>query len=111
MEARRKRMRGHGLERVPWFFREGKKITGLENAAMSPGVAVFHAGTKREGDSIVTSGGRVLGITASADSLPHAIHTAYEAASKIRFDGAHYRRDIGAKGDLRRSMAAEVPGG
>jgi phosphoribosylamine--glycine ligase len=95
----------------PDAFDTGKRIMGLEEAAALPDVAVFHAGTKREGDSIVTSGGRVLGITASADSLPHAIHTAYEAASKIHFDGAHYRRDIGAKGDLRRSMAAEVPGG
>ena len=98
----------------PGAFETGKKITGLAEAAALPDVAVFHAGTKREGDSIVTSGGRVLGVTATADSLPQAIHKAYEAADKIHFEGAHYRTDIGAKGDLkiarrrRRSRVAEV---
>jgi phosphoribosylamine--glycine ligase len=72
---------------------------------------VFHAGTKREGDSIVTSGGRVLGVTAAADSLPLAIRNAYEATSKIHFDGAYCRTDIGAKGDLQRKAMAEAPRG
>ena len=89
----------------PGAFETGKKITGLAEAAALPDVAVFHAGTKREGDSIVTSGGRVLGVTAAADSLPQAIHKAYEAVDKIHFDGAQYRTDIGAKGDLRRRVA------
>jgi phosphoribosylamine--glycine ligase len=95
----------------PGSFETGKKITGLENAAMSPGVAVFHAGTKREGDSIVTSGGRVLGVTAAADSLPQAIHKAYDAAGKIQFEGAQCRLDIGAKGNLQTRVAAEAPRG
>lgn len=93
----------------PASFETGKIITGLAEAAALPDVAVFHAGTKRDGDSIVTSGGRVLGVTASAESLPQAIQKAYEAAGKIQFDGAQCRTDIGAKGDLRRSPSVEVP--
>ena len=93
----------------PGAFETGKKITGLVEAASLPDVAVFHAGTKRDGDSIVTSGGRVLGVTAIGDSLPQAIRKAYEATGKIRFDGAQCRTDIGAKGDLRSTMAVEVP--
>jgi phosphoribosylamine--glycine ligase len=89
----------------------GTRIDGLEEAAALPDVTVFHAGTKCESDSIVTNGGRVLGVTAAADSLPQAIHKAYEATSRIHFDGAQFRSDIGAKGDLRRSLAAEAPGG
>jgi len=57
----------------------------------------------------VTSGGRVLGVTALADSLPQAIHKAYEGAAKIHFDGAHMRTDIGAKGDVRARVATEAP--
>jgi phosphoribosylamine---glycine ligase len=95
----------------PDAFETGKKITGLADAALVPDVTVFHAGTKRDGDSIVTSGGRVLGVTATADSLPQAIHQAYQAVDKIHFDGAHFRRDIGAKGDLRARVAAEASRG
>jgi len=93
----------------PGTFETGKKITGLAEAEALPNVAVFHAGTKRDGDSILTSGGRVLGVTAAADSLPLAIQKAYEAAGKIHFDGAQCRSDIGAKGDLRTRVAAEAP--
>jgi phosphoribosylamine--glycine ligase len=89
----------------PGSYATGKKIEGLAKAASLPGVAVFHAGTKREGDSIVTSGGRVLGVTAMADSLDQAIARAYQAVDKIHFEGAHYRTDIGAKG-LRKMHAA-----
>src|SRR5229473_5736 len=63
----------------PGSFETGKMITGLAEASALPDVAVFQAGTKREGDSVVTSGGRVLGITGTADSLSLAIHKAYEA--------------------------------
>ncbi len=83
----------------------------MTEAAALPDVAVFHAGTKRDSNSIVTSGGRVLGVTAAADSLPLAIQKAYEAAGKIHFDGAQCRTDIGAKGDLRTRVAAEAPRG
>jgi phosphoribosylamine--glycine ligase len=89
----------------PGTFETGKVITGLAEAAALPNVAIFHAGTKRDGDSIVTSGGRVLGVTAVADSL------AYEAVGKIHFDGAQYRTDIGAKGNLQTCAKAEVPHG
>jgi phosphoribosylamine--glycine ligase len=95
----------------PGTIETGKKITGLQEAAALDDVAVFHAGTKREGDSVVTSGGRVLGVTALADNLPQAIHKAYEAVGKIEFEGAHCRSDIGAKGDLRKSIALGAPRG
>jgi phosphoribosylamine--glycine ligase len=93
----------------PESFETGKKITGLEDTEALPDVAVFHAGTKHEGDSYVTSGGRVLGVTAGADSLPRAIQKAYEAVDKIHFEGAYRRCDIGAKGDLRKYVAVEAP--
>lgn len=56
---------------------------------------VYHAGTRLEGDTIVTSGGRVLTVTAIGGNVDDAAARAYEAASKIRFDGVHYRKDIG----------------
>jgi len=95
----------------PESFETGKRITGLAEAESMPGVGIFHAGTKRDGDSFVTSGGRVLGVTAAADSLPHAIHQAYEAEGKIHFEGAQWRTDIGAKGDLQRNAMKERPRG
>ncbi len=69
--------------------------------AESTGATVFHAGTKLQDGSLVTSGGRVLGVTAKAPNLKEAIANAYQAVEKIHFDGMQYRRDIGAKG-LRR---------
>ncbi|MBV9403879.1 MAG: phosphoribosylamine--glycine ligase [Acidobacteriaceae bacterium] len=80
--------------------RTGHVISGIA-AAESTGATVFHAGTKREGESLVTSGGRVLGVTAAADTLQEGIAHAYEAVKQIHFDGMHYRKDIGEKG-LRR---------
>ena len=74
----------------------GKEIAGLEAAASVPGAVVFHAGTRREGDKFYTTGGRVLSVGAVGKDLPAACKIAYEAASKIRIDGAHYRRDIGS---------------
>jgi phosphoribosylamine--glycine ligase len=82
----------------PGSYETGKKIEGLAEANALPDVAVFHAGTRREGDSIVTSGGRVLSVTATAPSLEQAIAKAYHAVDKIHFEGAHFRADIGAKG-------------
>jgi len=79
----------------PGKFETGKEIHGLEEAGALANVKVLHAGTKRMGDKIVTNGGRVLGVTATGDSLGDALRKAYEAARKIRFDGMHYRRDIG----------------
>jgi phosphoribosylamine---glycine ligase len=79
----------------PGRFDSGKEITGLEDAEQVTDVKVLHAGTKRQGDAIVTSGGRVLGVTASGESLTVALRKAYEATRKIHFDGMHYRQDIG----------------
>lgn len=76
-------------------YETGKVITGLEDADTIEGVTVFHAGTKQEGESIVTAGGRVLGVTAVADGLHDAIQQAYRGVSAIHFDEAHARRDIG----------------
>jgi phosphoribosylamine--glycine ligase len=80
----------------PGKFEVGKRIEGLTAAEQITGVKVLHAGTKRVDEAIVTSGGRVLGVTASGASLDDALASAYEAAAKIHFDGMHYRKDIGA---------------
>jgi phosphoribosylamine--glycine ligase len=79
----------------PAKFETGKEIHGLAQAARVGDVKVLHAGTKRVGDSIVTTGGRVLGVTATGNNLVAALQKAYEAAGKIQFEGMHYRRDIG----------------
>jgi phosphoribosylamine---glycine ligase len=80
----------------PGKFQTGKRIEGLTDAECIKGVKVFHAGTRRQGNSILTSGGRVLGVTVPDASLEAALARAYEAAGKIDFEGMHYRRDIGA---------------
>ena len=86
----------------PGKFEPGKKITGLTAAEQVKGVKVFHAGTACQGDSLVTNGGRVLGVTAAAGSLEAAVAAAYAAAGTIHFDGMHYRKDIAASsGQLR----------
>lgn len=80
----------------PGKFQVGKKIDGLTSFGSQTGVRVFHAGTKRQNDgTFVSTGGRVLGVTAAEDSLQSALAAAYQAAGKIHFDGMHYRRDIG----------------
>ena len=79
----------------PGTPRTGDEITGLERAAEQPGVTVFHAGTKREGDRLVTSGGRVLSVTATGSNLNQAIDRTYSAARLIGFEGVHARSDIG----------------
>jgi phosphoribosylamine---glycine ligase len=77
--------------------RKGDVIHGLDQAGQLPGVRVYHAGTARAGDSTVTSGGRVLGVTARAGSLRRAHELAYQAAGLIEFEGVQYRRDIAAQ--------------
>jgi len=84
----------------------GKVITGYDLAEALGGVKVFHAGTVFQAGQLRTAGGRVLGVTATGADLPSAIERAYTAVSKIRFEGMHYRRDIGAKG-LRRLKQKE----
>jgi phosphoribosylamine--glycine ligase len=81
----------------PRAYEAGKKIDGLEDAAKLDGVKVFHAGTSKRDGVFYTSGGRVLGVTARAAELQTAAERAYEACAKINFDGAHYRKDIGAR--------------
>jgi phosphoribosylamine--glycine ligase len=80
----------------PGAYETGKPISGLE-AAARPGVIVFHAGTARRDARLVTAGGRVLGVTALGPDLPAAVAAAYAAVDAIRFEGAHCRRDIGAR--------------
>ncbi len=79
----------------PGGYEKGKVIQGME--APPPGVTVFHAGTQLEEGAIVSSGGRVLGVTAVADSFDAARERAYRAVSKISFEGMTYRKDIGAR--------------
>jgi phosphoribosylamine--glycine ligase len=81
----------------PNQYETGKEIHGTE-AAESAGVQVFHAGTAMRNGRLVTSGGRVLGVTGRGATLAEAIKTSYEAVAQIEFDGKTYRRDIGAKG-------------
>jgi phosphoribosylamine---glycine ligase len=80
----------------PGKFANGKRIEGLTDAEKIAGVKVLHAGTKRDGDFIVTNGGRVAGVTATGATFDAALGAAYQAVEKIRFDGMHYRKDIGA---------------
>ena len=81
----------------PESYAKGKPITGIADADAMEGVKVFHAGTKYEGKNLVTSGGRVLGVTALGDTLAEARNLAYAAVGKIKFEGAHVRGDIAAK--------------
>jgi phosphoribosylamine--glycine ligase len=81
----------------PGSYKKGLPISGIEEAELIEGVKVFHAGTKQDGDERVTSGGRVLGVTALGATLQAARDTAYAAVDKIKFDGAHVRGDIAAK--------------
>jgi phosphoribosylamine--glycine ligase len=74
---------------------KGDVIEGLAEALAVEGVQVFHAATRRDGDRLVTSGGRVLSVVALAKSLATARERAYEAAGHIRFEGAQFRSDIG----------------
>lgn len=78
----------------PGHYDVGFEISGLEEARKTEGVLIFHAGTKRDGEKLVTSGGRVLTVVGLDSSLEEARAKAYRGASAISFEGAHYRRDI-----------------
>ncbi len=80
----------------PKSYPKGIEINGLTDGQLD-GVTVYHAGTKRDGDKLVTSGGRVLGVTALGESIEDALAKSYAGVEKIKFDGAHYRKDIGQK--------------
>lgn len=80
----------------PKSYPKGIEITGLSNGQLD-GVTVYHAGTKLQDNKLVTSGGRVLGVTALGDTLENVLKKSYDAVEKIHFEGAHYRRDIGKR--------------
>lgn len=80
----------------PGKFKSGMPIEGLTSVEKHTGVKIWHAGTRLDGGAILTSGGRVLGVTACGSTLDAALASAYASASAIRFDGMHYRKDIGA---------------
>jgi len=83
----------------PDDYQTGKEIHGLEKVKQEDGLVVFHAGTRSDGEKVVTSGGRVLGVTAIGyeNDLKGTIDAAYRAVGSITFDGAYYRSDIGQK--------------
>lgn len=87
----------------PGPYEKAFPISGLREAAASPGVIVFHAGTSRRNDQVVTAGGRVLGVTALGRDVREAIDRAYVAVKKIHWEGAHYRTDIGRRAIARLS--------
>ena len=79
----------------PGSYQKGKPIDGLAEASVLPGVQVFHAGTAFAGGGVVTSGGRVLGVSAVGEDVREAQGRAYEAIGRIKFEGMQFRRDIG----------------
>ena len=81
----------------PKEYEKGKKITGLDEAGNMDDVMVFHSGTRREDDGWLTNGGRVLGVTALGRDINSARDRAYGAVGRIRFEGMHFRKDIGKK--------------
>jgi phosphoribosylamine--glycine ligase len=81
----------------PERYATGVPIAGVEEAERLDGVVVFHAGTALRDGRLVTAGGRVLGVTATAADVPSAVARVYAAAARIRFEGMHYRRDIGRR--------------
>lgn len=81
----------------PGSYSQGLVIHGLEQATALPNTMVFHAGTALKDDHIVTNGGRVLAVSAVGPNLNDAIRAAYEGVACIRFDGMHYRHDIGKR--------------
>lgn len=79
----------------PGAYQTGFTLHGLAQAAAVPGVQLYHAGTRAENGAIYTAGGRVLGVSATAQTLPAALQAAYDAAACVTFEGVHYRKDIG----------------
>jgi len=85
-----------------------KTITGYEAVEALGGVKIFHAGTRMKDRQLVSAGGRVMGVTATAEDLPTAIQRAYAGVGKLQFEGMQYRKDIGAKA-LRRALKRPAP--
>jgi len=92
----------------PGSYRKEIPIKGLKDAARIKDVVVFHAGTKFKGGSVVTNGGRVLGVTALGDTVTAAIDKAYQAVSMIKWGGVLYRKDIGKKAVMRKAVLPKV---
>jgi phosphoribosylamine--glycine ligase len=84
-------------EGYPGDYEKGREISGLDKAATHKNVMVFHSGTSLKNGRIITDGGRVLGVTGLGPVVAAAIDNAYAAVRNISFEGAHYRRDIGAR--------------
>lgn len=84
-------------EGYPASYPKGRVISGLAEAEAQEGIQLFHAGTSLDGDQFVTSGGRVLGVVGIGADTAQARERAYKAAETIKFDGVHYRTDIGVK--------------
>ena len=82
----------------PGNYEKGFPITGIEAAEAEEGVTVFQAGTRHDGEHLVTDGGRVLGVTATGATLADALEHAYKGVDRIQFEGVQFRRDIGQKG-------------
>lgn len=81
----------------PGDYEIGKEIIGLNEAENEKGCVVFHAGTRQDHDTVVTAGGRVLGVTGVGDNISEAVQHAYNGIDQIHFEGMHYRRDIAAR--------------
>ncbi|SLM27683.1 PurD [Desulfamplus magnetovallimortis] len=92
----------------PGSYEKGSVIDGLDSAAALSDTVVFHAGTAVKDGSVVTSGGRVLGVTSLGDTVKDAMDKAYEACEKISWQGAFYRKDIGARAIARLSVPPKV---
>jgi phosphoribosylamine--glycine ligase len=90
----------------PGKVQTGLPITGIEKARALPGALVFHAGTARDGEALVTRGGRVLNVIGVSAALPEARQRAYDAAAEIGFEGAFCRRDIAWRGMAALEQAA-----
>ena len=81
----------------PGAYAKGKRILGIDDAETLENIMVFMAGVKEQGGDLVTAGGRVLNVTATAPTLPATLEKVYAAVERITFEGAHYRNDIGQK--------------
>ena len=92
----------------PGSYSKGLPISGIKQAERREGVQVFHAGTSEKDGALVTSGGRVLCVTAQSSSLQHALVQAYQGVADIQFEGVHWRTDIGRRALER--MREAVPG-
>ena len=82
-------------EGYPGVYAKDREITGLDLAGSRPGVDVFHAGTATREGRVVTTGGRVLAVTARGPSIEDVAKVAYDAVNEIAFDGMQFRHDIG----------------